>query len=314
MKKININKLNRRIAEQGVFIEESNEKYEKKLRRAAERIADEHKEKPIILLSGPSGSGKTTSALKIDNMLDNMGIHTHTISMDDYFLPKGYFEHIVNEDGSPDYESPMRIDINKLNEHMEKISRCEEVMIPKFNFAEQSSSDGFLFKRGKDDIIVFEGIHALNPLVTGGAGDFARCMYVSVRTRIELQDGTLVHPSMIRLMRRLIRDERCRGRGPAETFDMFKNVSKGEEQYILPFKYRAEEDKEFSLDTYIAYEPAAYKGLLLDEMRKQSTSYKDFDKYASILSLLEEVEPLDTELIGNDSLVREFLGGSIYTD
>ena len=95
---------------------------------------------------------------------------------------------------------------------------------------------------------------------------------------------------------------------------MFKNVSKGEEQYILPFKYRAEEDKEFSLDTYIAYEPAAYKGLLLDEMRKQSTSYKDFDKYASILSLLEEVEPLDTELIGNDSLVREFLGGSIYTD
>ena len=69
MKKININKLNRRIAEQGVFIEESNEKYEKKLRRAAERIADEHKEKPIILLSGPSGSGKTTSALKIDNML-----------------------------------------------------------------------------------------------------------------------------------------------------------------------------------------------------------------------------------------------------
>ena len=314
MKKININKLNRRIAEQGVFIEESNEKYEKKLRRAAERIADEHKEKPIILLSGPSGSGKTTSALKIDNMLDNMGIHTHTISMDDYFLPKGYFEHIVNEDDSPDYESPMRIDINKLNEHMEKISRCEEVMIPKFNFAEQSSSDGFLFKRGKDDIIVFEGIHALNPLVTGGAGDFARCMYVSVRTRIELQDGTLVHPSMIRLMRRLIRDERCRGRGPAETFDMFKNVSKGEEQYILPFKYRAEEEKEFSLDTYIAYEPAAYKGLLLDEMRKQSTSYKDFDKYASILSLLEEVEPLDTELIGNDSLVREFLGGSIYTD
>ncbi|EXM40829.1 MAG: nucleoside kinase [Ruminococcus sp.] len=314
MKKININKLNSKVAEQNGYISECNEKYEKKLRRAAERIADEHRERPIILLAGPSGSGKTTTALKIDNMLDDMGIHTHTISMDDYFLPKGFFEHIVNEDGSPDYESPMRIDINKLNEHMEKISRCEEVMIPKFNFAEQSSSDGFLFKRGKDDIIVFEGIHALNPLVTGGAGDFARCMYVSVRTRIELSDGTLVHPSMIRLMRRLIRDERSRGRGPAETFDMFKSVSRGEERFILPFKYRAEEEKEFSLDTYIGYEPAAYKGLLLDKMREVSTTYKDFDKYKSILSLLEEVDPIDTELIGNDSLVREFLGGSIYTD
>jgi uridine kinase len=187
-------------------------------------------------------------------------------------------------------------------------------MIPKFNFAEQSSSDGFLFKRGKDDIIVFEGIHALNPLVTGGAGEFARCMYVSVRTRIELNDGTLVHPSMIRLMRRLIRDERSRGRGPEETFDMFRNVSRGEEQYILPFKYRAEEEKEFSLDTYIAYEPAAYKGLLLDKMREVSKTYKDFDKYESILRLLEEVDPIDTSLIGEDSLVREFLGGSRYTD
>lgn len=314
MKKININKLNSKVAEQGAYIGECNEKYEKKLRRAAEKIADEHRERPIILLAGPSGSGKTTTALKIDNMLDTMGIHTHTISMDDYFLPKGYFEHIVNEDGTPDYESPMRIDITKLNEHMEKISRCEEVIIPKFNFAEQSSSDGFPFKRGKDDIIVFEGIHALNPQVTGGAGDFARCMYVSVRTRIELQDGTLVHPSMIRLMRRIIRDERSRGRQPVDTMDMFKNVSRGEERYILPFKYRAEEEKDFSLDTYIGYEPAAYKGLLLEKMRDVSKTYKDFDKYKSILGLLEEVDPIDTELIGNDCLVREFLGGSIYTD
>ena len=314
MKKININKLNSKVAQQGAYISECNEKYEKKLRRAAEKIADEHRQRPIILLAGPSGSGKTTTALKIDNMLDDMGVHTHTISMDDYFLPKGSFEHILNEDGTPDYESPLRIDIKKLNEHMEMISECKEVMIPKFNFAEQSSSDGFLFKRGKDDIIVFEGIHALNPLVTGGAGEYARCMYVSVRTRIELNDGTLVHPSMIRLMRRLIRDERSRGRGPAETFDMFRNVSRGEERFILPFKYRAEEEKEFSIDTYIGYEPAAYKSLLLDKMREASTTYSDFGKYSSILSLLEEVDPIDTDLIGDDTLVREFLGGSKYTD
>ncbi len=318
MKKIHINAINRKLRDQKLFVDESNAKYERKLRRAAERIADEHKEKPIILLSGPSGSGKTTSALKIDNMLDDMGIHTHTISMDDYFLPKGQFEDLIDEDGRPDYESPLRIDIKKLNQHMELISACEEVMIPRFDFANQTSHDGFLFKRGKDDIIVFEGIHALNPLVTGSAGDFARCMYVSVRTRVELAGGRLVHPSLIRLMRRLIRDELYRGRRPAETFDMYKSVQKGEEKYIMPFKNRAEEVKDdegrniFSLDTFIQYEPSVYKDLLLDKIRKESETYQGFAKFKDILRLLEEVEPIDLSVVGDDSLMREFIGGSKY--
>ncbi|MBR1863066.1 MAG: nucleoside kinase [Ruminococcus sp.] len=312
MKKISINKLNRKALEAKAFIEECNEKYEKKLRTAAERIAQEHKQRPIILLSGPSGSGKTTSALKIDDMLDNMGVHTHTISMDDYFLPKGEFDDVLTEDGKPDYESPLRIDIKKLSEHMEKISRCEEVMIPKFHFSTQTSSDGYLFKRGKDDIIVFEGIHALNPAVTGSAGDFARCMYVSVRTRIELENGRLVHPSMIRVMRRLIRDELYRGRGPAETFEMFKNVSRGEDKYILPYKHRAEESPEFSIDTFIAYEPAVYKDLLLEKIRQESKTYEGFERFETILMLLEAIDPIDPQLCESDSLVKEFIGGSVY--
>lgn len=311
MKKINVNSINRKSLNAKLFIEESNEKYEKKLRRAAERIADEHKDKPIILLSGPSGSGKTTSALKIDNMLDNMGIHTHTISMDDYFLPKGQFDDVLTEDGKPDYESPLRIDIKLLNEHMEKISNCEEIMVPKFHFSTQTSSDGYLFKRGKDDIIVFEGIHALNPLVTG-SGEFARCMYVSVRTRIELSNGRLVHPSMIRVMRRLIRDELYRGRCPAETFDMFKSVSRGEEKYILPYKHRADEEKEFSLDTFIQYEAAVYKSFLYDKIKEASQTYEGFERFQSILMLFDEIEAIDPELVGNDTLVREFIGGSTY--
>lgn len=311
MKKITVNSINRRILDTKLFIEESNEKYEKKLRRAAERIADEHKEKPIILLAGPSGSGKTTSALKIDNMLDDMGLHTHTISMDDYFLPKGEFDDVLTEDGKPDYESPLRIDIKKLNRHMEMISNCEEIMVPKFHFATQTSSDGYLFKRGKDDIIVFEGIHALNPLVTG-SGEFARCMYVSVRTRIELTNGRLVHPSMIRVMRRLIRDELYRGRKPAETFDMFKSVQRGEDKYILPYKHRADEEKEFSLDTFIQYEAAVYKSFLYEKIQRESETYEGFERFKSILQLFNEIDAIDPSLVGNDTLVREFIGGSSY--
>lgn len=312
MRKIHINAINKKLLEQRLFVEECNEKYEKQLKAAAERIADEHKEKPIILLAGPSGSGKTTSALKIDEMLDNMGIHTHTISMDDYFLPAGQFTHAIGEDGQPDYESPMRIDITKLNRHMELISACREVTVPSFEFASQTSSDGFVLKRGKDDIVVFEGIHALNPLVTGAAGEFARCMYVSVRTRIELSDGRLVHPSLIRLMRRLIRDETYRGRSVSETLDMFANVERGENRYIMPYKYRAEDSPEFSIDTFLPYEPAIYKGFLLEKLERVSTVYTNFSQFVPMLDLLRETEPVSLDAVTDDSLAREFIGGSRY--
>lgn len=312
MNKIHVNAINRKLLDQLLFVEESDEKYTQRLRRAAEQIADEHRQKPIILLSGPSGSGKTTSALKIDEMLEGMGISTHTISMDDYFLPAGQFESIIDENGKPDYESPLRMDIKKLNEHMEMISQCKEVIIPQFEFATQSSSDGITLKRGEDDIIVFEGIHALNPLVTGSAGNFARCMYVSVRTRIELSDSTLVHPSLIRLMRRLIRDESYRGRKPADTLDMFASVERGENKYIMPYKHRAEEESAFSVDTFIPYETAVYKNLLLEKIEWESKTYPDFAPFEPMLALLREIEPMSLNVIPSNSLVREFIGGSRY--
>ena len=100
------------------------------------------KEKPILLLAGPSGAGKTTTALKIEEILDSRGIHTHTISMDDYFLPSDSFTAVIGEDGKPDYESPDRIDRKLLYEHMEKINSGEEVVLPKFEFSEQCRRDG----------------------------------------------------------------------------------------------------------------------------------------------------------------------------
>ncbi|MBR1739842.1 MAG: nucleoside kinase [Ruminococcus sp.] len=312
MKKVNINLINRKLLDQKLFVDECNEKYERRLKTCAEKIADGHNERPIVLLSGPSGSGKTTSALKIDNMLDEMGLFTHTISLDDYFLPKGEFEHMIDDNGKPDYESPLRLDIKKLNDHMMKIHDCEEIMIPKFNFAEQSTSDGFLFKRGKDDIIVFEGIHALNPQITGPATEYARCMYVSVRSRVELTDGKLVHPKFIRLMRRLIRDELYRGRRPADTLDMFDSVQRGEDKYIQPYKHLADNDSQLSIDTFLAYEPSVYKDLLIGKMEQESETYEGFDKFEPLLDLLEEAEPIDLGVVGSDSLVREFIGGSCY--
>ena len=185
MKKIHVSAINRKVRDdEKLFVEECDRKYNEKLVAIADSIEEHQKEKPILLLAGPSGAGKTTTALKIEEILDGRGIHTHTISMDDYFLPSDSFTAVIGEDGKPDYESPDRIDRKLLYEHMEKINSGEEVVLPKFEFSEQCRRDGERLRRNKNDIVVFEGIHALNPEVTGAAGDYARCMYVSVRSRL----------------------------------------------------------------------------------------------------------------------------------
>ena len=293
MKKIHVSAINRKVRDdEKLFVEECDRKYNEKLVAIADSIEEHQKEKPILLLAGPSGAGKTTTALKIEEILDSRGIHTHTISMDDYFLPADSFTAVIGEDGKPDYESPDRIDRKLLYEHMEKINGGEEERL----------------RRNKNDIVVFEGIHALNPEVTGAAGDYARCVYVSVRSRLELKDGELLHPCYIRLMRRLIRDGFFRGRSAAETLDMFDSVEAGENKYIMPYKHRAE----FSVDTFHAYEPALYKNYLLDTLRRESRSYKDFERFLPMLKALEEIEPVMLESVPVNSLAREFVGESSY--
>lgn len=310
MKKIHVSAINRKVRDdEKLFVEECDRKYNEKLVAIADSIEEHQKEKPILLLAGPSGAGKTTTALKIEEILDGRGIHTHTISMDDYFLPSDSFTAVIGEDGKPDYESPDRIDRKLLYEHMEKINSGEEVVLPKFEFSEQCRRDGERLRRKKNDIVVFEGIHALNPEVTGAAGDYARCMYVSVRSRLELKDGELLHPCYIRLMRRLIRDGFFRGRSAAETLDMFDSVEAGENKYIMPYKHRAE----FSVDTFHAYEPALYKNYLLDTLRRESRSYKDFERFLPMLKALEEIEPVMLESVPVNSLAREFVGESSYS-
>ena len=138
MKKIHVSAINRKVRDdEKLFVEECDRKYNEKLVAIADSIEEHQKEKPILLLAGPSGAGKTTTALKIEEILDSRGIHTHTISMDDYFLPSDSFTAVIGEDGKPDYESPDRIDRKLLYEHMEKINSGEEVVLPKFEFSEQ---------------------------------------------------------------------------------------------------------------------------------------------------------------------------------
>ncbi len=304
---IDIKELNERIeSSPAEYIGECCDSYNEVCTVIAETIAGTASERPIILLAGPSGSGKTTSALKIEAVLDKMGMETHTISMDNYFLPK-HLVQVFDKNNQIDFESPLRIDIPLLQEHMIKIANCEPVDVPYFDFVTQDRAGSRKLCRKKGELVLFEGIHALNPEVTGSE-DIANCIYVSVRTRIKLADGQLVHPKLIRLMRRIIRDRNYRNRCPAETLDMFESVQNGEDLYINPYKVRSH----FDVDTFHGFEPALYKPLLEDDIRALRETYEPFEEFLPISDLLNESLTVSEELVPPAALSREFIGGSCF--
>lgn len=285
------------------LIAQGEKAYAGRLAAAAEIIYENRESKPIVLISGPSGSGKTTSAMRLARLLEHKGCKAHTVSMDNYFLPMHMNEHARGKDGKIDFESPQRLDILLFRDHLGKLIRGERIDIPSFDFAAQERREGMPLQCEKGDLVIIEGIHALNPLLTGDFDDFTQGVYVSVRTRIQSGDE-LLHPSKIRLMRRLMRDKLYRGRSLSETFEFFKSVERGENLYIMPYKHRADID----IDTFVEYEAPVYRDILLPELEKAADEYADYASYADIEKFLKLLAPVDKDLVPQQSLIREFIG------
>lgn len=303
MKFITIEELNKLAETPEKFIKTGEKVYSEQLCAAAEKIFEQRAERPAVLISGPSGSGKTTSAARIARLLKAKGCSAHTISMDNYFLPLRLDTKSRGEDGKIDYESPERMDIPLFQEHLEKLTRYEEIDIPLFDFALQDRKPGMKLKCEKGDIVIIEGIHALNPRLTGDVEDRVQGVYVSVRTRIKSGEN-LLHPSKIRLMRRLMRDKLYRGRSLAETFEFFKGVERGENLYIMPYKQRAD----FDIDTFIEYEASVYRDILLPDLKKTAAEYPDYASYSDIEDFLNILTPVDRKYVPDEALVKEFIG------
>ena len=282
------------------FVRAVNEDYMYKLTQIANDIAENHNEKPVILLSGPSGSGKTTTAMMIEKLLDDMGHETHTLSMDNWFCPLTEAEKALAAEGKMDLESPLRVDSDLLNKQIEAISACREIELPKYDFKTSTrTGSGRKFKRNEGEIVIFEGIHALNPAVITVPDSMISKIYVSVRTRIS-GEGILLHPSRVRLMRRMIRDRNFRKRSLRETMNMFHSVEAGENKYIMPYKYRSDYD----VDTFMSYELSAYRNDLLTQLEELS----DVPEIKECIDVLEQLTPIDKADITPDSLICEFIG------
>ncbi len=303
MKCIPVKELNVKAAEAGALVLEAENLYADQISKAAQRIYRERRERPIVLISGPSGSGKTTTAGRIQRLLEDNGCRAHTISMDNYFLPLTEQEKQLAEQGLFDFESPRRLDTELFRAHLEKLSRGGEIDVPAFDFAKQDRCPGMSLSCKPGDIVIMEGIHALNPDVTGRSDSYTNRVYVSVRTRLE-HGGELLHPSKIRLMRRLIRDKLYRGRSITETMDFFRSVERGENLYIMPYKHRAS----FDIDTFIEYEPMVYRNILLQDLEKAAESYENYAHYADIEKFLRALEPVSPDIVPDNSLIREFIG------
>lgn len=302
-----VNELNEALNTDALAAVEAGEAfYHDQLVNAADAIAVYAEEKPIVLLSGPSGSSKTTTAMRLKSLLEEKGLLAHVISMDNYFCPLNNLTH--EELLKVDLEAPSRVDIPLLNEHLDRFWQCLPTQLPVFNFADQTRSAGEILCRQDKELIIIEGIHALNPEVIGPIHQHAQGIYVSVRTRLSCGDK-LLHPSMIRLMRRLMRDRLFRGRRTEDIFLAFRSVQRGEQRYIMPYKKNAG----VNIDTFISFESAVYANSLIPELEAVSRDFEMYGKVEEMLYFLKNVTPLESTIVPSHSIVREFIGGSSFS-
>ncbi|MCL2820571.1 MAG: nucleoside kinase [Oscillospiraceae bacterium] len=307
----NIEEINKRATDDPKdFALECEAIYNRKVMEAAAGIAERAEISRVVFLSGPSGSGKTTTALKICDAIKNLGIYAHVISMDMYFLSSDREAAPRTDDGEHDLESPYCLDLDLLNEHYTKLDRGEEVIIPYFcfNIQDRDPAKCKPLKLAKDEIVIFEGIHALNDMLANEHPNAFK-LYISARSDIEENHEVCFKRTWTRLLRRVVRDELFRGMGASRTLKMWANVRDGEKKYISPFKYKAD----LLFDSSMAYEVPIMKKLAYKAISEVPDGTERLDELRALLPALKEFKEIDSSVVPAESILREFIGGGIYS-
>lgn len=291
------------------FIAECDALYRAKVEKAADMIVANMERSPIVLLSGPSGSGKTTTAMKIAEELNRRGIGTYSVGMDDYFKTVDPDTVPRTPEGEMDLESPLCLDMDLMNEHFTQLSRGERIFVPKYEFSRRmrilEPSKSIKLKR--NEIVVFEGIHALNDSITDVHPEAFK-LYISARSDVEFEGKVVFKGTWFRLMRRMVRDANFRGTDPMETMKMWANVRRGEKLHISPFKDKAD----YQFDSSFAYEPAVFNHTATRLFQSVPEGIERFEELRAVLPALQLFGDIDDSLVAPDALIREFIGGGIY--
>ena len=299
----------RTVSDPKALVEECEEQYRLKVAKTADLIIENRKNSPIVLLSGPSGSGKTTTAMKVAEELNKRGIGTHSVPMDDYFKTIDPATVPRTPEGDMDLESPKCMDLELMNKHFDMLARGEQVDIPKYEFARKmrATAPSKSIKLGKDEVVIFEGIHALNDIITNDHPDAFK-LYISARSDVEFEGNVVFKRTWFRLMRRTIRDHKFRGSPPAETMGMWANVRRGEKLYISPYKDKAN----FQFDTSTQFEIPVFNTLATELFRSVPEGIERFEELKAFLPALQMFGHIDESLVPENSLIREFIGGGSY--
>ena len=290
------------------FVFRCEEVFRDKIAAAAVSILSERDKKPFVCLTGPSGSGKTSTALRLKDYLNNLGVPVLLVSMDNFFVD---MDKRVPE-ARTDWESPLCVDIPALVDCLEQLSRGQTVQMPWYDFCSGNRGGTRAVQGDRDAIIIAEGIHMLNPLIFDRIRDRSTGIYVAPRTRVITHDDRIVKPEQIRVARRLIRDFNTRGRDLRQTVEKAQSVDRGEREYITPFKTNAE----IHIDSFHDYELcilARYLREIPQFSQELTPEYMESHGLSALYDVVQSVPPLTTDYVPRDSILREFVGGSIYT-
>jgi len=262
----------------------------------------------VVLIAGPSSSGKTSTSHRLCLTLLDQGKQPVALSLDNWFLNSGSAP--LDAEGKQDYESVYALDLQQLEADLKALIAGDEVALPTFNFITgQREYNGETLRLEEDNILVIEGIHALNPILTAHID--AACkykIYAAPMSPVSLDGERWIPTHIHRLLRRMSRDLRTRGRSPQEVIAVWPAVREGEAKWIDPF--RNETDGEF--DTSMTYELPAIRLRVETALQTVPAASEEYEIAKNLLFYLSFFEPLEASFVPNTSILREFIGGSQF--
>ncbi|MCR5701853.1 MAG: nucleoside kinase [Lachnospiraceae bacterium] len=279
---------------------------EKNIAKIAEQIKKDGKK--FVLIAGPSSSGKTSFSHRLSIQLKTMGLNPHPIALDNYFVDRQFTPR--DEFGNYDFECIEAVDIKQFNEDMVNLLNGETVKMPTFDFIEgKREYKGNTLTMTDNDVLVIEGIHGLNPKTSEMLPDNSKFkIYISALTQLNVDEHNRIRTTDGRLIRRIVRDARTRGHSAQKTISMWDSVRRGEEQYIFPYQ----EEADAMFNSALIYELSVIKPYvepLLFAIPRDSDEYQEAKR---LLKFLDYFLGVSSENIPNNSILREFVGGSCF--
>lgn len=286
------------------FVLKCEERYNNIIEEIAKRIVEE-KGREIVMLAGPSSAGKTTTARKLCENLNKKGVKTYVLSLDDFYLNRADIPYLP--DGTQDYETVYALDLNLFTECVNKLLMGETVKNPVFDFTTGKRSDKEFneITLGKEDVVIIEGLHALNPVITEKIEGKLLKIYINVSSRIYDNKGNIIlNKRNMRFVRRMVRDFKFRDSTVDNTYKLWRNVTAGEDKYLFPFRDNAD----IKVNTIHLYESCVLKSQALPLLYESEISDEYKDDAKKLCKALEKFEDINISSVPEDSLLREFLG------